>query len=167
MLNKLLNETRLDDLLRRKIIIIFMFIISKNWCVITAKGPVKCFNMTIFFLSSAWIEEIWNWHSLIIHLQWKWISGLNCLLLRRWQITFSGEIWQEEVYLTASVHCGKWGGGESISGFSTYWTLNLWGISPSEMFLLTKMDIRNTIISFFSKNSESFISFLDPRRVRN
>lgn len=50
MLGKLLNETRLDDLLRKKTVIIFTFIISKNWCVITAKGPVKYFNMTIFCL---------------------------------------------------------------------------------------------------------------------
>lgn len=49
MLSKLLNETRLGDLLRRKtIIIIFMFIISKNWHIITAKEPVKYFNVTIF-----------------------------------------------------------------------------------------------------------------------
>lgn len=47
MLSKLLNEPRLDDLLMRKIII-FMFIISKNWYVINAKESVKNFNMTIF-----------------------------------------------------------------------------------------------------------------------
>lgn len=40
MLSKLLNKTRLDDLLRKKTIIIFKFIISKNWCMITGKEPV-------------------------------------------------------------------------------------------------------------------------------
>lgn len=54
MLSKLVNETRLDDLLRRKTMIIFMFIISKNWCIITAKESVKYFNMTIFVLFMAW-----------------------------------------------------------------------------------------------------------------
>lgn len=53
MLSKLVNETRLDDLLRRKTMIIFMFIISKNWCIITAKESVKYFNMTIFVLFMA------------------------------------------------------------------------------------------------------------------
>ena len=48
MLSKLLNETGLDGLLRRKTIIIFVFIISKNWCVITAKESVKYCNRTAF-----------------------------------------------------------------------------------------------------------------------
>ena len=47
MLSKLLNETGLDGLLRRKTIIIFVFIISKNWCVITAESVEYC-NRTAF-----------------------------------------------------------------------------------------------------------------------
>lgn len=49
MLSKFLNEIRLGDFLRRKIIIIiFMFIIFKNWYIIIVKEFVKYFNVIIF-----------------------------------------------------------------------------------------------------------------------
>lgn len=49
MLSKFLNEIRLGDFLRRKIIIIiFMFIIFKNWYIIIVKEFVKDFNVIIF-----------------------------------------------------------------------------------------------------------------------
>lgn len=117
MLSKLLNETGLDGLLRRKTIIIFVFIISKNWCVITAESLLSI--VTELLLSFSWTTKTRNWHSLIIHLQWKWISDLNCLVLRKWQITIAGESWWEEAYPTANVlRCGTPWGWESP--FSTW-----------------------------------------------
>lgn len=70
MSSKLVNEIRLDHLLRRKTIIIFMFIMFKNRWIVTANELAKNFNMTIFCLSLGLTE-----HEIDIH--WWFICNEN------------------------------------------------------------------------------------------